>query len=215
MRRRHASLWRSQQGAKTNCARRLSGIESAVLYLDHEAFGIYGVIEPSYDLRRRGDGTCSQPRPNSAGTVQGGGAIDPCIANGRFRATKAGDSPQFIIRWGVAIGSLAMQGSIIARRLQEDEVDPAEHLGLAIVLHADIKIDEAVEIVAVVRDCGFKGATFAPKHDGEISIYHTDDLGMTTEQFHKSANLLVARLRGKYARMQYTVNPYLVLMPQL
>ncbi|MGH7134420.1 MAG: hypothetical protein ACREHD_01690 [Pirellulales bacterium] len=81
--------------------------------------------------------------------------------------------------------------------------------------YQNIKIETAVEIVDVVRDCGFKGATFAPKRNGEVSIYHTDDLRMTTDQFRKAANLLVVRLRTLYPQAQYTVDPYLVLMPKL
>jgi hypothetical protein len=150
-----------------------------VLHLDHEAFGIYEVIEPSYDLRVDG-------------------------------ATRD------VLAAGTEFGKRhAQEAVLIARRLEEGETDSAECLGLIIVLQQNIKIETAVEIVDVVRDCGFKGATFAPKRNGEVSIYHTDDLRMTTDQFRKAAILLVARLRTLYLQAQYTVDPYLVLMPKL
>jgi hypothetical protein len=76
----------------------------------------------------------------------------------------------------------AQEMVIIARKLREGETDPAERLGLTVILNTTFTVDEAVEIIEVVRDCGFKGATFAPKRDGEVAIYHTDSLGLTAEE---------------------------------
>ena len=148
----------------------------SVLHLDHEAFGIYQIIEPSYDLH-----------------------VDGMTPDVLAAAEEFGSRH-------------AQEAVLIARKLQEGETDPAERLGLVVVLREDIKIEEAIEIVEVVRDCGFTGATFVLKR-GEVSIYHTDDLGMTREQFKKAADFVAARLQAKYTQAQYTVAPYLVLMP--
>lgn len=150
-----------------------------VLQLDHEAFGIYEVIEPSYDLR-----------------------VDGLTRDVLAAGTEFGKRH-------------AQEAVLIARRLEQGETESAECLGLIIVLHQNIKIETAVEIVDVVRDCGFKGATFAPKRNGEVSIYHTADLNMTTDEFRKAAILLVAQLQTLYPQARYTVDPYLVLMPKL
>jgi hypothetical protein len=150
-----------------------------ILHLDHEAFGIYEVIEPSYDLR-----------------------VDGATRDVLAAATEFGKRH-------------AQEAVLVARKAMEDEMDPAVCLGLIVVLHKNIKIETAVEIVDVVRDCGFRGATFAPKRNGEVSIYHTADLHMTTDQFRNAADLLVSRLRTMYPQAQYTVEPYLVLMPTL
>jgi hypothetical protein len=129
-----------------------------ILRLDHEAFGIYNIMEPSYDLRVDG-------------------ATPDVLAAAREFGKRH-----------------AQEAVLIARKLLEGEADSAGRLGLIIALHAAFTIEEALEIIAVVRNCGFRGATFVPKR-GEMAIYHTDDLGMTTEQFEEAANLLLARLQ--------------------
>ena len=104
---------------------------------------------------------------------------------------------------------------LIARKVREAETDPAEKLGLAITLRAAISAQEAVLIAELVKSCGFKGATFLPKRDGEVSIYQTDDLGMTREQFEKAAELLVTRLQVTYTQALHQMQAYIVLMPKL
>jgi hypothetical protein len=76
----------------------------------------------------------------------------------------------------------AQEMVLVARKMHEGESDPAQRLGLTIALNAEIGVDEAVEIADVVKDHGFRGATFAPKRRGAVVIYHTDNLGMTGEE---------------------------------
>jgi hypothetical protein len=64
----------------------------------------------------------------------------------------------------------AQEMILIARKPREGESDPAERLGLTIVLNALITLDEEVEIAALVQDHGFKGATFAPKRRGSVAV---------------------------------------------
>jgi hypothetical protein len=149
-----------------------------VLHLDHEAFGIYRVIEPSYDLR-----------------------VDGATADVLAAATTFG------IRH-------AQEAILIARKLQDGESDPAERLGLTITLHVVMTVIEAVRIAEAVQVQGFTGATFVPRRS-EVFIYHTDDLGMTREQFEKAADLLVERLRAVYPQVSHVMQPYLLLMPKL
>jgi len=70
------------------------------------------------------------------------------------------------------------------------------------------------QIAEVVRVQGFTGATFVARRS-EVSIYHTDDLGMTRDQFEKAAALLVDRLRAEYPQASHVMQPYLLLMPKL
>ncbi len=149
-----------------------------VLHLDHEAFGIYTVIEPSYDLR-----------------------VDGATMDVLAAATEFGKRH-------------AQEAVLIACKLGDGESDPAERLGLIITLHVAMTMTQAIRIVEIVRVQGFTGATFVPRRS-EISIFHTDDLHMTTGQFRTAAGLLVAGLRVEYPRAQYTVEPYLILMPTL
>ena len=104
---------------------------------------------------------------------------------------------------------------LIARKLPEGEMDPAERLGLTIVLNTTITIDEVVEIVATVRDCGFQGATFAPKRAGEVAIYHTDDLGMTNEQFEAAGRQVARALLDDYPKLRMDVRKFIIQMPNL
>lgn len=150
-----------------------------ILHLDHEAFGIYRVIEPSYDLRVEG--------------------ATPAVLGA---ATEFGKRH-------------AQEAVLIARKLPSGETDPAERLGLTIVLNTTITIEEAVEIVETVRDCGFQGATFVPKRAGEVAIYHTDDLGMTTEQFEAAGRQVASALFGDYPKMRLDVRKFIIQMPKL
>ena len=94
-------------------------------------------------------------------------------------------------------------------------MNPAERLGLSITLRTAISADEAVLIAELVQACGFKGATFLPKRDGEVFIYQTDDLEMTREEFAKTASALVTRLRVRYSQALDKLQPYLLHMPKL
>jgi hypothetical protein len=109
----------------------------------------------------------------------------------------------------------AQEMILVARKLREGEEDPAERLGLTIVLDAEITLSEAVEVAAVVRDCGFKGATFAPKRKGTVAVYHTDDLGMSADQFEETAIILLEELKQDYPALNFDVQKYLIQMPRL
>jgi hypothetical protein len=151
-----------------------------ILDLDHEAFGIYRVIEPSYDLRV--DGTTTA-------------VVGAATEFGRRHAQEA---------------------VLIARKLPKGETDPAERLGLTIVLGTTtITIEEAVEIVETVRSYGFQGATFIPKRAGEVAIYHTDDLEMTTEQFETAGKQVAIALSEPYDKMKVDVRKFILQMPKL
>jgi hypothetical protein len=77
-----------------------------------------------------------------------------------------------------------------------------------------LTVEEAVKMVALLRGCGFAGATFVRRR-GEAFIYQTADLGMTRAQFEQAAEALVARLKGVYPQAVHKMQPYLVLMPKL
>ena len=81
----------------------------------------------------------------------------------------------------------AQEEVLIARQLPEGESDPAARMGLAITLNALVTIDVAVRITEIARQEGFAGATFAPKQQGTLTIYHTDELGMTPDRFQNAA----------------------------
>jgi hypothetical protein len=109
----------------------------------------------------------------------------------------------------------AQEMILIARKLKEGERDPAERLGLTILLNAQITLGEAVEITALVQDHGFKGATFAPKRQGAVAIYHTDSLGLTAAEFQDAATLLLEELMQDYPALNFDVQKYLIHMPRL
>src|ERR1051325_3242786 len=70
----------------------------------------------------------------------------------------------------------AQEMVLIAKEVREGETSPDDRLGLTILLNATFTVEEAIEIAAVVRSCGFSGATFAPKGNGTVAIYHTENL---------------------------------------
>jgi hypothetical protein len=109
----------------------------------------------------------------------------------------------------------AQEMILVARKLHQGERDPAERLGLTILLKAEIGLEEAVEITALVQDHGFKGATFGPKRHGAVAIYHTDNLGMTAAEFQDAATVLLAELVQAYPALQFDVQKYLIHMPRL
>jgi hypothetical protein len=109
----------------------------------------------------------------------------------------------------------AQEMILIARKLREGESDPAERLGLTVLLNAEIILEEAVEVVAVVQACGFQGATFAPKRQGAIAVYHTDNLGMSPEAFQQAAIKLQDELKQVYPALQLNVQKFIIHMPQL
>jgi hypothetical protein len=151
-----------------------------VLYLDHEAFGIYaGQIEPTYDILVDG------PTP------------DVLAAAAEFGKKHA------------------QEMVLIAKKVKEGESDPNERMGLTIALHEDIPVGVAVEIADLVRDIGFAGATFAPKREGEVAIYHTENLGMTGEQFVAAASALIAELKKRYSQLTFGMHKFIIQMPTL
>jgi hypothetical protein len=86
---------------------------------------------------------------------------------------------------------------------------------LLIVLNAEITLDEAVEVAALVQDRGFKGATFAPKRQGSVAVYHTDNLGMTAAECQDAATLLLEELMQDYPALNFDVQKYFIHMPRL
>jgi hypothetical protein len=86
---------------------------------------------------------------------------------------------------------------------------------LTVVLNATFIVEEALEIAEVVRARGFKGATFAPKRNGTVTIYHTENLGITADEFQNAALALVQELERDYPRLTFGVSKYLIQMPQL
>ena len=151
-----------------------------VLYLDHEAFGIYaGQIEPTYDI-----------------------LVDGPTQEVLAAATEFGKRH-------------AQEMVLIAKKVKEGESDPNERMGVTIALHEDIRVEVAVEIADLVRDSGFAGATFAPKREGEVAIYHTDSLGMTGEQFAAAASALIGELKKRYSGLTFGMHKFIIHMPSL
>lgn len=109
----------------------------------------------------------------------------------------------------------AQEMILIVRNPREGERNTPEKLGLTIVLNAEITLKEAVELAAVVQDCGFKGATFAPKAKGSVTVYHTDNLGMTATEFQQTADMLLEELKQDYPALTFDVRKYYIHMPQL
>jgi hypothetical protein len=109
----------------------------------------------------------------------------------------------------------AQEMILIARKLREEENDPAGRLGLTILLNAEITLKEAVELASVVQDCGFKGATFAPKGKASVAVYHTDSLGMTATEFQQAADLLLEELKQDYPALNFDVQKFYIHMPRL
>jgi hypothetical protein len=109
----------------------------------------------------------------------------------------------------------AQEMILIARKLQEGESDPAERLGLTILLNEAITLEEAVEVTALVQDRRLKGATFAPKRHGTVAVYHTDNLGMTPAEFQGAATLLLEELLKDYPALSLNVQKYIIHMPRL
>ena len=104
---------------------------------------------------------------------------------------------------------------LIARKLHEGETDSEQRLGLTVTLNEPIRIEVAVEITDLVRDCGFKGATFAPKRNGTVVIYHTDDLALSPEEFQKNAKQLLNELKKRYNNLSFDVQKFIIYMPKL
>ena len=109
----------------------------------------------------------------------------------------------------------AQEMILIARKVREGERDPAARLGLAVMLNAAMGLNEAVEVAALVRDCGFSGATFAPKRNGTVAVYHTDNLGMTAAEFEDAAMRLLEELTPTYPALNFDVQRYFIQMPRL
>ncbi len=88
-------------------------------------------------------------------------------------------------------------------------------MGLTVTLNAPVNIDEAVRIAEAVRKEGFAGATFLPKMRGTLTIYHTDDLGMTPDRFQDAATVVLEQLIGAYPELSFEVERYIIQMPSL
>ena len=109
----------------------------------------------------------------------------------------------------------AQQMVLIAKKMPEGESDPNERLGLTVVLKAIFTIEEALTIAEVARSCGFKGATFAPKRNGTVAIYHTENLGFTGDEFQNAALTFIEDLVQDYPTLTHYVSKYIVHMAQL
>jgi len=109
----------------------------------------------------------------------------------------------------------AQEMVLIAKELREGENDPNQRLGLTILLNATFTIEEALEIAAAVRSCGFTGATFAPKRSGTVAIYHTENLGITADEFARVALMLLGDLKEDYPSLTYEFRKYIIHMPKL
>jgi hypothetical protein len=109
----------------------------------------------------------------------------------------------------------AQEMVLIAKKVREGESDPNERIGLTITLHASITVPEAVRIAEVVRQLGFAGATFSPKGQGTIVVYHTDTLGMTPQDFEDTALALLQQLVQDYPQLNFSVQRFIIYMPRL
>ena len=109
----------------------------------------------------------------------------------------------------------AQEMVLIAKKLKPGESDVAARLGLTVTLRAAIPVEEAVVVAELVKACGFQGATFAPKRDGEVAIYHTDTLDMTAEEFVTAAAKLVQELKKRYSQLTTGMQKFLIQMPRL
>jgi hypothetical protein len=127
------------------------------------------------------------------------------------------DGPtQEVLAAAVEFGTNHAQKMIlVARKMHEGDSNPDARLGLSVSLNATITIDEAVLIAELVRTCGFQGATFAPKRNGEVAIYHTDLLGMTSEAFVAGASNLVHRLKTQYRHLTDNMQKFILHMPRI
>jgi len=106
----------------------------------------------------------------------------------------------------------AQEMVLIARKLHEGETDPEQRLAVTITLNEEIGVEVAVEIADVVRDCGFKGATFAPKRNGTIVIYHTENLEMSPEAFQQHAVQLSNELKKRYKQLRYRETFHILIL---
>jgi hypothetical protein len=109
----------------------------------------------------------------------------------------------------------AQEMVLIARKVREGESDPNERIGLTITLYANPTVPEAVRIAEVVRQLGFAGATFSPKGQGTIVVYHTDTLRMAPQDFEETALALLELLVEDYPRLNFSVQRFVIYMPRL
>ncbi len=109
----------------------------------------------------------------------------------------------------------AQEMVIVARMLRDGESDPAERLGATVVLQIDLTLLEADGIARVAQQRGFAGATFIPKGQGTITIYHTDNLGITQAEFEEALLSLFTELQSDYPHAKLEVRKYIIHMPRL
>src|SRR5260370_37591430 len=88
----------------------------------------------------------------------------------------------------------AQEMVLVARKVREGESDPNERIGLTIMLDAKFTVPEAVRLAELIRQIGFAGATFSPKGQGTILVYHTDALRMTPQDFEDTSLALLEEL---------------------
>jgi hypothetical protein len=121
-----------------------------------------------------------------------------------------------VIFWAIRFGRRhAQEMVLIAKKLKPGENDIAARLGLTVTLRAAVPVEEAVVVAELVKACGFQGATFAPKRDGEVAIYHTDTLGMTAEGFVTAAAKVVEELKKRYSQLTTGMQKFIIHMPRL
>lgn len=106
----------------------------------------------------------------------------------------------------------AQKAFLVVQRLKTETHQPDEaRLGLTITLNEKISMDIAVEIASLIKDCCLKGATFPLKGRGTIIIYHTDDLGLSEDDFQMYVRMLLYKLKQRYKNLQYQEANYIII----
>jgi len=106
----------------------------------------------------------------------------------------------------------AQEMVLIARKVREGESDPNERIGLTITLAASFTVLEAVRLAELIREVGFPGATFSPKGQGTIVVYHTDTLEMTPQAFEDTALVLLEELSEEYPQLNFSIQRFVICM---
>lgn len=109
----------------------------------------------------------------------------------------------------------AQEMVLIARKLREGEVDPLSRMGLTITLGVEPTIFEAVRIAELIIAMGFAGATFVPKANGRITVYHSENLGMSPDLFENTAIGLLEELAKDHPNLNFAVQKVILTMPRL
>jgi hypothetical protein len=109
----------------------------------------------------------------------------------------------------------AQEMILVARKVREGETDPNEVIGLTIALYANLTVPEAVRLAEIVRQLGFAGATFSPKGQGTILVYHTATLRMTPGEFEEASLALLEELVQDYPRLNFSIQRFVICMAPL